>query len=291
MGERDNSEVIDDSAEMENGQPVSQKRLESLLFDDPSTTPMANGVVVQSSYDSSGREKHHLGLLITLLFLLALTFAAGYIYLSRIAPQQLPAVQVDHYVSPKISIPSRPQVDLPGATSGEVSQAPPANIEAEPLETQPTPATAVPLFTVVVGPFINSTDLREAVGVLKELGLQPQKIAGRGTVTMIRLLEGVYPEKEARIRLAELQALDRTAFLLPLGDNFAVYAGSFHHESGAQELKNELAAQSVRVTFVESEVTMNGTSLTVLQADQQTANELAVHLSSLGLNTQLLKKK
>ena len=40
---------------------------------------------------------------------------------------------------------------------------------------------------------------------MKVLGLPPQKIPGRGQVTMIRLLEGIYPEAEARNRLKELK--------------------------------------------------------------------------------------
>ncbi len=108
---------------------------------------------------------------------------------------------------------------------------------------------------------------------------------------MIRLLEGVYPAAEARVRLVQLKKIDKSTFLIPLGDKLAVYAGSFRQESRARELQKNLADQMVNVSLVENDVTMKGTLLVALQADQQTANEVAAHISSLGLHTQLLKKK
>lgn len=47
----------------------------------------------------------------------------------------------------------------------------------------------------------------------------------------------------------------------------------------------------INVALVDSKITMNGTMLTALQADQQTAREVAAHISSLGLQTQVIEKK
>jgi hypothetical protein len=226
-----------------------------------------------------------------LLLLFSLLFGAGYYYLTFISASQLPATQAELYVSPMIPVPARLESDIPVAASDTGPETPLENVETTPLVTSLSVEGAVPLFTVAVGPFVNDVDLQQAIVLLEELGLQPQKVSGRGLVTMIRLLEGVYPVDEARIRLAELKEIDESAFLLPFGDKLAVYAGSFHRESWAKEMQNDLASHMVNVALVESEITMNGTLLTVLQADQQTANEMAAHISGLGLHTQLLTQK
>ena len=56
-------------------------------------------------------------------------------------------------------------------------------------------------------------------------------------------------------------------------------------------MQADLAQKMINVSLVDSEVTMNGTILVTLQADQQTAREVAAHISSLGLHSQLMKKK
>ena len=286
VGKWDIPEVIDDSAEKTSTQVVRQERLESLLFDDSSHSQTGDCVVQQSSRVMGGKQT-----LIPLLLLVVLFFAVYYLYVSYISVARLPATQMNHYVSPMIPIPARPQNDLPAVRANKSHKTPPVGAEINSFANSPGANSVVPLFTVAVGPFINDIDLQEAIGLLEDLGLQPQKVSGRGLVTMIRLLEGVYPEDEARIHLAELKEIDESAFLLPLGDKLAVYAGSFHRESWAKEMQNDLAAHMVNVALVESEITMNGTLLTVLQADQQTANEMAAHISSLGLHTQLLTQK
>ncbi len=287
MGEEDIPKVVDDSA----NRATTQKSLESLLFDESPKPQSVNFVVQQSSQVIGDRRINHFGSLIMLLLLFSLLFGAGYYYLTFISASQLPATQAELYVSPMIPVPARLESDIPVAASDTGPETPLENVETTPLVTSLPVEGAVPLFTVAVGPFVNDVDLQQAIVLLEELGLQPQKVSGRGLVTMIRLLEGVYPVDEARIRLAELKEIDESAFLLPLGDKLAVYAGSFHRESWAKEMQNDLASHMVNVALVESEITMNGTLLTVLQADQQTANEMAAHISGLGLHTQLLTQK
>ena len=290
MGEQDISIVVDDSTGQTN-QIVADKRLESLLFDSSASSQSVDGVVLPSVSIIGDRKTNSHRALIMLLLFCALLFGAGYYYVSNLTSPRFPVTQMEQYVSPLIPVPVRPKVDLPLAFAGKGDAAPLAEIETDSSVTAPFVASTVPLFTVAVGPFINAADLQQAASLLKDLGLQPQKIPGRGQVTMIRLLEGVYPEAEARVHLKKLKKTVKSAFLLPLGDKLAVYVGSFHQESQARKMQNELALQMVKVSLVDSEVTMNGTLLVALQADQQTANEVAAHISSLGLYTQLLEKR
>lgn len=272
-------------------QVVAEQRVESLLFDDSSSSQPVDGAVQQAVAIVDDRKTNHHRALIMLLLLCALFFAAGYYYVSNLTAPPLPVTQMGLYVSPMIPVPVRPQIDLPVAIADNGVEAPLADSETDSSVSALFVDSAVPLFTVAVGPFISDADLQQATRRLEELGLQPQKVPGRGQVTMIRLLEGIYPEAEARVRLKELKKTVKSIFLLPLGDKLAVYAGSFHQESRALRMQDELALQMVKVSLVDSEVTMNGTLLVALQADQQTANEVAAHISRLGFHTQLLEKK
>ena len=153
------------------------------------------------------------------------------------------------------------------------------------------PANQLVLYSVSVGPLITSAEVSQAVEQLQQLGFQPEKVRGRGAVTMIRLLEGEYPAKIARKHLERLKQYVNSAFLLPHGEELAVFAGSFHQEDRAIKLQNNLADQKIAVQLVAGNVEMNRTLLTVIQADQQTAQEVTNHLFEIGLKTCIIKQK
>ncbi|MDA3903292.1 MAG: hypothetical protein PF441_07595 [Desulfuromusa sp.] len=282
------------------GQGDEQKRIESLLIDD-SDSLRSFAYIAEQEVRVVNSGKNRFGSLLALSLLCALLFGVGYYYLTHMSAQQPPVTKLSLYVSPKLPVPARPIIDIPAtvAAVAEETSSPDLNTavaEKKELETKKSVVTprvdiAVPLFTVTVGPFINDDELQQAMSRLQEFGFQPQKKPGRGQVTMIRLLEGIYPEKEARMHLVTLKEVTKTAFLLPDGKKLAVYAGSFHQEIGARQLQAELAHEMINVALVDSKITMNGTMLTALQADQQTAREVAAHISSLGLQTQVIEKK
>ncbi len=285
---RDVPESVERAAEeVTSDRSINKKRLESLLLDDLGNDESVKHIVDREVTVVSGGTKNLFGLLSVLILFAALALGAGYYFLTRPPLLQPPENQQYTYVSQKLPIPARPEIDNPVVVAEE-------KISPEPGEktsgVDPVVNPKIPLFTVTVGPFINAMDLQQATSLLQELGLQPEKFPGRGQVTMIRLLEGVYPEAEGRIHLEELKRMVKSAFLLPIGDKLAVYAGSFHQESQALKMQDALAREKVTVSLVDIEVTMNGTLLAALKADQQTASEVATHLSSLGLNTQILEK-
>ena len=270
---------------------IEQKRLETLLFENSSTPEKVEHTVHQRvGHVSDGKIKRR-GLLLILLIFCILLLGVGYYYLSHVIIPQSPQPQLSRYVSPMISIPVRPVENVSAADMSPPQEIPLIKTEQESAPVTPFVDDTIPLFTVTVGPFINTAELHQAIGLLQELGMQPQEKAGRGLVTMIRLLEGVYPAAAARIRLAELKKIVDSAFLLPVGDQLGVYMGSFHQEDRAQKMRDDLAEKMIDVLFVDSEVMMSGTLLIALQADQQTANEVVTHISSLGLHTQVQEKK
>ncbi|MCD6188358.1 MAG: hypothetical protein J7K09_09360 [Desulfuromusa sp.] len=263
---------------------AKKKRLELLLIDDPDHVASDKHIVDREVKVFGEGTKNLFALLIVLILFCALVLGICYYFLNRLPLSQLPENQQSYYVSPRLPVPERPKTDnsaiVTAVESGKKASVVSSTVNLE-----------TPLFTVTVGPFINDVDLQQAIGLLHELGLSPQRIPGRGQVTMIRLLEGVYPAAEARNHLEKLKKTVKSAFLLPMGDKLAVYAGSFHQEKRAREMQKNLAHELVKVSLVDIEVNMNGTLLAALQADQQTASEVAAHISSLGLSTQILEQK
>ena len=95
-----------------------------------------------------------------------------------------------------------------------------------------------------IGPFLSKSTLETAKERLLALGYRPEQTTGRGPVPMIRLLEGVYPAEEARRQLATFKKTVRSAFILPQGEQWALYAGSFYAPERAERLRRTLAAKA-----------------------------------------------
>lgn len=146
------------------------------------------------------------------------------------------------------------------------------------------------LYSVMVGPFLSKAKLTPAVKQLRELGFKPQQTTGRGMVTMIRLLEGTYPADEARTRWTALKKKTRSAFMLPAGDERALYAGSFQDAERAEILVDKLAVAGVGLTRVATAVEMDGKMLRVVQADQQTAKQVARQIGKTGLQALVVRQ-
>jgi len=267
-----------------------RERLETLLLDGSDHGQALEYITMQEVRVVNGHMAGRVGLLLGLLFFSILLLGVGYYYLFVPQKHKSPAGQMALYVSPKFPVPVRPTIDTAVAVVAE------AHPDSQPMKAD---STAVPpvtdeiisLYTVMVGPLITNNELEQAISQLRDLGLTPQQHQGRGQVAMIRLLQGIYPATDAREHLAQLKKVVKSAFVLPKGDKLAVYAGSFHQHDRAKRMQEDLAQKRVDVSLVDSIIPMDGTMLTVLQADEETAREVAVHLSGFGLQTQVLKKK
>ncbi|MCF6266801.1 MAG: SPOR domain-containing protein [Desulfuromusa sp.] len=291
--EQDIPESIHEPAEkMGGGKSINKvKRLELLLLDNSDDRDSVEHLVDREvAVVGEGKKNLFSSLFLLVLFCTLLLGLGYYFFSSPLLLQSPPEKQENYYISPRLPVPSRPEIVVPDDVDAIVEDVsflkPVTSVAASPVVKSKNP-----LFTVTVGPFISRADLQQAISQLQELGFQPQKKTGRGQVAMIRLLEGEYPETEARLHLEKLKKVVKSAFLLPEGDNLAVYAGSFHQEDRARQMQADLAQKMINVSLVDSIVTMKGTMLAAIQADQQTAREVAAHISSLGLHTRLIKEK
>lgn len=150
-----------------------------------------------------------------------------------------------------------------------------------------TPATH---YFVQVGPFLSQTELATATKQLQALSFIPQKKAGRGLVTMTRLLEGRYPEAAARKRLGQLRKTVGDAFILPTADKWALYVGSFSDPARAASAARQLAKNGLKVTLVTSELEMSGSLLMIELKNQAAAEQAAELLNRSGLKAGIVSK-
>jgi len=180
---------------------------------------------------------------------------------------------------------SEPHLVNPAETVSTIE--PPPVKSAEVLPT--VPKKPLVLYSVQVGPFLNSADRDAAAKQLQQMGFSAVAGKGRGMVTMIRLLHGKYPVAEARQRLIELKKIVKSAFLLPAGKEMALYAGSFANQERASALRVNLAKRGIKVEPVARDLEMDGELLLALTAELEAAQQAVQKITAAGFKTRLKK--
>lgn len=148
----------------------------------------------------------------------------------------------------------------------------------------------VAAYRVLVGPYLTKKGAEKAAEKLQELGYSAEETKGRGKVSLTRLLEGVYPRDEARERLTKVKETVGDAFMLPTGEKWAIYVGSFTDADRAARYMKKLAGKGISVTPVASVVEMDGRMLIAARGDRQTAQKASALISAAGFSSQVLKK-
>ena len=280
-------------AEKKTADKARPQSLESLLVDDADSDPVGSlaGREIKVVNLKGRKKPWHL----TFFLLFCLLVAGSALVYVKTASRPKPYREPVTIQSKRFAMPARPEVETEQApvvkTVGvgedalqtEVHQE--AGQRAEPLDS----TAETQLYSVSVGPFLNQEELDHAHEILSALGLQAQSREGRGAVKMIRLKAGDYSETEAQIYLANLKKYVSSAFLLPEGSRRVLYAGSFHDQTKARHLQEELASKNMTVTPVEVEIAMEGVFLDTLKVDQQTAQQFSEHLRDRGLTARISK--
>ena len=290
------------------------------LLDEQQRAGSVDGVAEREIRAVKRRRARRNGWWLTLFGILVLAGTLGYLGLQPQPPAPMPPPPQQEMV--RRAMPERPQPRPPAAAQGGQSagqSAPPASAagsepevkpaqektavgaaaaaaeataenvrDARPVTQKEPPPPPQPLFQVLVGPFITTAGLEQARELLRADGLQPKLVPGTGPVVMIRLREGRYQGDQGQQRLAELKDRVTSAFLLPEEDWQVLYLGSFRDPERARQLQRELARDNIEVSQVRSRLTMEGTLL-VLQADRQTAEQLAERLAQQGLSARVRK--
>lgn len=183
------------------------------------------------------------------------------------------------------------EVATESVDSSEDVQIPSVSVERSAEETSVAVGDDEPLYRVQVGPIVSNDEVERVTTLLIDKGFRPQLQSGSGTVDMIRLLEGIYPLEQAQERLDELQAEFPAAFLLPDGNRWALYIGSFSDRERARRQQRALAERQIQVAQVDSQLTMSGTLLIIAHADEKTAEGIAAEIRSSGLRVRIEIKR
>ncbi|NOQ52710.1 MAG: hypothetical protein GQ578_10895 [Desulfuromonadaceae bacterium] len=190
----------------------------------------------------------------------------------------------------QIAVAEKRQIANPLDSPSEKAAAKGTEVKKMPLAVEKSASEPGILYRVMVGPYLRKDALGKAQEKLRELGFEAQQTRGSGMVSMIRLLEGTYSATVAHNRLRQVKKVTGDAFLLPSGDKLALYVGSFHDQKRAAGHADELAGKGIHVHPVKGEVEMQGHMLMALQADYQTALQVAERIGNAGLTTQVVRR-
>lgn len=274
--------------------PVAHKskRIEDLLLDDNPQPVSFRQLAEQEirSMDQGGRSLRRMMLIAAVVISVAVIGWFFAPFFLTTPPPDAAGVAVEK----RQVMPERPEPQTAGATgdvpatSAEILLETAVNDASAPAEKAPVPPVVdESVYRVLVGPFIRQSELDTALMALQEQGFQPQQLPGSGAVTMIRLLEGLYPEPEAEHRLQQLLLDVSSAFKLRDGERWALYAGSFYDRERAARLQKILADKHILVNQIEVELSMEGTLLDVLHADRETVEHAAEQISAAGLKARI----
>jgi hypothetical protein len=158
------------------------------------------------------------------------------------------------------------------------------------LETETT--TNIPikeLYSIEIGPVFRQHELKEATGILRDNGLDPEKIIKMETVKVIRLFEGSYTRDLAQERLKEIHKVIKSAFIIPEKGKLSIYVATYNNRDKALQKSQQLAKNNIKVTLVPSDIQMKGTKLVVKQVEQQNISTVQEQMSKLGLSVKIVK--
>ncbi len=145
------------------------------------------------------------------------------------------------------------------------------------------------LYSIEVGPIIGDRDLKAAGGILRSNGLEFQQTPGMKTVTVTRLLEGLYTRENANKRFKEIQEFVDSPFILSEKGKFAVYVATYHDQKKANQKIKQLAQKNIRATAVTTELQLKGTILVVKNVDGSIRQTITDQMSKRGLPVKLGK--
>jgi hypothetical protein len=154
----------------------------------------------------------------------------------------------------------------------------------------PVLPTAERNYFIHAGTYLLESNRLHTEKIVRRLGFEPELTAERREVEMIRLLIGVFPAEEARERLRELAEEDAAAFILPMGNRVAVYAGSYYSIDAARDFSARLARRGIRVQEEPAQVMMTLERVAFGSfKNQAAAEEVAFKARAAGLEATVMR--
>ena len=145
-----------------------------------------------------------------------------------------------------------------------------------------------PLYTTEIGPCINKRETEGVQAILNTLKLDFSQNSGAGKVKMVRLLEGIYPVAEARVKLAKIKKRINSAYILPAkNQQLGLYLGSFHEADRAARFSDKLSSMGITTRQIPTEIEMSGEIFISQQTDKKTAQLLLQQIAETNINAHL----
>ena len=145
------------------------------------------------------------------------------------------------------------------------------------------------LYSIEVGPIIGDRDLKAASRILHSNNLEFQQTPGMKTITVTRLLEGLYTRENANKRFKEIQEIVESPFILSEKGKFAVYVATYHDQKKANQKIIQLAQKNIKATAVTTELQLKGIILLVKDLDASNRQTITDQMSKIGLPVKLGK--
>lgn len=177
-----------------------------------------------------------------------------------------------------------------GKQAGSAGKAAPAAVKKQETAEKKIPAGA---FTLKTADLAFARDVARAEAQLKKAGIKP--VAVHKTVKaepMNRLFYAEYPTREAAAAdLEQLKTKAPDAFMVPEGDKFAIYAGSYLKEGRGAIEQDRLFDKGIRLVMKKTQVKIPITYITAGSfASKEEARNAAVKLKKSGVAIAVVKK-
>ena len=145
------------------------------------------------------------------------------------------------------------------------------------------------LYSIEVGPIVGDRDLKAASRILHSNNLEFQQTPGMKTITVTRLLEGLYTRENANKRFKEIQEIVDSPFILSEKGKFAVYVATYRDQKKANQKIVQLAQKNIKATAVTTELQLKGIILLVKDVDASNRQTITDQMSKIGLPVKLGK--
>ena len=145
------------------------------------------------------------------------------------------------------------------------------------------------LYSIEVGPIVGDRDLKAASRILHSNNLEFQQTPGMKTITVTRLLEGLYTRENANKRFKEIQEIVDSPFILSEKGKFAVYVATYRDQKKANQKIIQLAQKNIKTTAVTTELQLKGIILLVKDVDASNRQTITDQMSKIGLPVKLGK--
>ena len=122
----------------------------------------------------------------------------------------------------------------------------PAPVTPAPAEEKPLQGAMAGTYTLDAGSYLMEGNRDALVKKLRKLGYEPLVTPIKATIDMTRLSLGTFPANEVEEALAFAKTIESSAFSVPAGDQFVIYAGTFLKSSNIDALKARFLKEGIR---------------------------------------------